>query len=360
MASKPWFLLLLITTSGLRLSAWGQPASDRPADKILRIGYLSEGTDLNPARAVLKGLVRRLETNPALAEALEEAGYRSIQMRHCDGAADMIQRLGAEEFELAFASSVIYARQFRPSTSDPNRFQPVRYQPILQFRRKNDNRKQRGIGVERRAVIFIGPGSSLWGREPTDDEVRREIERNQMAVSNSNSAAGYIYPQLKIQQKFGLVRPQGFLFCTTSSEVVKHVISGLANIGACDTQTLEELGEIPAAEGQSRRLYQILFNTDLIPTDPILLRSDLLPQRSNLGRELRLVVKEFFNNAKAQPAPGLWVEDAEQRSFEDMARALKLFDSIGEADSSAGAAGRPAPTPEPQMILPPALSTSKP
>jgi len=61
-------------------------------------------------------------------------------------------------------------------------------------------------------------------------------------------------------------------FAGRTPEVVKHVVSGLAPVGACREGALAAL--IPT--NGNHRYYRVLFQTTPFPTDPIVLRRDLL------------------------------------------------------------------------------------
>ncbi len=323
------FLHLIITLSAVRPSA-GQETLQRgvapstPQEVALKIGYLISGSDLDPVRPVLEELRRDLLSDSKVLSALKAGNYQDIWLRPCDAPQDMIQRLKGIEFDLAFATSVIYARQFRPRADQPDQFQEVPYEPVLQFHYLDgDVPDPKGNGVFRRGVVFIGPGSSLWSvGQPSAEQMRRELETQWLAVSDSYSAAGYIYSRLKIMDEFGEVRLRGPMFCKSGGEAFKHVVSGLTGIGACDSRILEGAAGKPAARG---KFYRELFRTDPIPTDPILLRRDHLPQTSPLGRELKAAIQSFFNAAKS-PVAGLRVETADRRAFELTARALEKFD----------------------------------
>jgi len=309
------------------------PPPSSLGDGALKIGYLLSGSDLEPVRPLVEKLIQTLKSNQAVMNAMKDLGYSDIWPRQCDSSFDMIQRLGAEEFDLAFATGVIYARQFRPRANAPNEFETVAYQPILQFKNlRGDFAGARDTGVFRQGAIFVGLGSPLWGIAPTDKQIRAAIEMEWMAVPDSNSAAGYIYPRLAILDRFPDITPRGPIFCRSGEEVVKHVASALIHLGACETRLLEgPLGIIQNDNGKTVRVYQELLRTAPIPTDPILLKDDFLPssgdQKGSLGRELKTAIIDFFNDTIPALAPDLKVHKADPRSFEDMARALRKFDA---------------------------------
>jgi hypothetical protein len=319
-----WITGLFIITLAARppaLSAQGE---------AFKIGFLLEGSDLDPVRPVIEALRGHLLADVRVARALKQAEFGDIWLRPSDDPFDMIQRLEAEEFDLACATAVIYARQFdsgRRAGAVPS----VRYEPIFQFRRPElDIFDPRGHGVWRSGVVFVGPASELWEiAHPTAEQIRAEIERAPIAVEDSYSATGYIYPRLKLLHDFPNLRPRGFLFCGSDASVIKHVVAGLAAVGAC------EAGWFPLSvepTGASFPLMKDLFRTDRIPTDPILIHVDLMPQgrSGGLGAELKVALQSFFNGSSSR-ARGLRVEKAWRRSYEDMARALAEFDRLESA-----------------------------
>jgi hypothetical protein len=204
---------------------------------------------------------------------------------------------------MAFATAYVYARQLRSRAPES-----VAYEPILQFRNlAGDIVLPGGAGVYHQGVVFVGPRSALWEIEaPTHDQIRAELEREPLAVPHFYSEAGYLYPQLELHNRFPGIRPRGPVFCRTGAGVIKHVISGLLAVGACDGRLLEAmLGPIDPPPGEPR-LYRELIRTTRIPTDPVLLRSQLHPRRGEdgLGIELKLLTQRQFNEPP-EAIPGL-------------------------------------------------------
>lgn len=316
-----WNILFPIIT--LWLSPWAsssvaQPLGSEPAPasrgalRQFKIGYLTEGTDLRPAQPLLAGLRLGLLADENLRAALLARGYEDsiMVLRSCDGPADMIQRIEAEEFDLIFAPSVVFAR----SLQSP-------YDPILQSFTPGEEILQRG---RRKGVVFAGPASSLY-ETGNLNALRLVIQDLVMAVAHPASATTFIYPQLYMLDNFQKL-PREFLFCDTSAEVVKHVLSGLAPIGACDPRTLEELGT-GLRGGEPVRLYRILFYTQELPTDPVLLHTSLAGQESSLRSALVEAIQTHFNNPP-YPSPRFRLKPAQRRSFDFMAADLDKFDRL--------------------------------
>jgi ABC-type phosphate/phosphonate transport system substrate-binding protein len=360
----------LPTTPPLPAPLEEPPLSFRLSE-IFRIGYLATGSDLTPARPLLHDLREALMANEAFMTALAEKGYREISLRPSDEPSDMIQQLQTGDIELAFATPIVYARHFGAAGDQTVLERQGFYEPILQFERPGDVRNTRGEGVMRQAAVFISRGSPLWGTRPTEDQIRQAINSSTLAVSDSNSAASYIYPRIKAFERFDGARPASFLFCGSNAEVVKYVLSGLAEIGACEMQTLKTLGTINT-ESRSGELFQILFTTDVMPTDPILMRVDLAPRASAspLGTELKAALRSFFNSAASKHAQGLKVANASRQAYEPVARALESFDRLTQPGGGvappafSGDAGTTStltpPREERRPALPPEMAAPKP
>jgi ABC-type phosphate/phosphonate transport system substrate-binding protein len=323
----------------------------------LRLGYLSEGSELDSARAVLVELRRSLLANERVRAELRRTGFddATIELRACETPQAMIRYLDGAEFDVAFATAVIYAGMYHPEL-DPTAGlrRPETYRPVLQFYRPDsDVRSSRGDGVLRRAAIFIGPSSPQWTADPAAAiDPAAALEGKEIALTDWWSAPSSIYPHLKMADVFDERLPTlRRLWVDRPEEVVKHVISGLVEVGACDERTLERYG---APGGVA--LYRTVLLTDAMPTDPILFRAEPSPAiSSGLGAELHIAILAFFSGQsrpQGSPVPGLTVVDATERAFEDMARALKRFDLLEGAPNPRGPIDRIRPTPPPAPETP--------
>ncbi len=113
--------------------------------------------------------------------------------------------------------------------------------------------------------------------------------------------------------------------------------------------------------GSEGKHYRILFKTDQFPTDPIVLRLALTPDRSALGRELKVALKDFFKRSPDVPR-SLSVENAGMPPFDKLRRDLRLLDGIDRgtspaplAPASAQAITSPTATPMPTPSITPVL-----
>ncbi len=319
-------MLVLVCLLSPPLHAQPPAPAPQQSSRYFNIGFLPEGSDFENGELLMEELQRELKNvkNQRLLNAMVRAGYTDIRLSPCDGQRDMVQRMAQGEFELVFATALVFARQTGPYA-----------EPILQTFRPGDFKLPSADGVLRRGVVFVGPTCPLFKTNEITSEAKRGLlAHSLMAVPSADSIAGYVYPRLYMSQYLNLAEPGGFLFCGSDAEVVKHVVSGLAPLGACRKGALELL--LPADKPE--QYFKVLFETLPFPTDPILLHNNLFPSRSDLGRELRLVIKTFFNSTQ-KVDPKLTVEDASRAEYENLEQALKLFDEPGPAGP------QPAPPP---------------
>ena len=337
-------LPILLLTACLAWAARAQPAgaSGSGGRRALAVGFLAEGSDFTNAPLLMERLRRDLLAQPKVVGALADAGFApELDLSPCDGPRDMVQRMNADEFDLVFTTAVVYASQ----SGDYG-------EPILMTARPGDIRQPRETGVLRRGVVFAGPASPLFSQaNPTPEAIRAAISAEPLAVPSADSAAGYIYPLLTFHQKLGTLGSGRTWFCGNDAEVVKNVVAGLAQIGACREGELAAL--LPdAPEG---KYYRVLLRTDLFPTDPILLRRGLSPEASALGRELKIALKRFFQSSAEAPR-NLAVENASGRSYEKLARDLAVFREVRRRPVTAEPAPTANPTPAPAL---PTAATSR-
>lgn len=315
------------------------PPTGEPAPAF-SIGYLTDGSDFQNAPVLMERLRRHLMADAGVVAALTEAGYSTeIELSPCDGPQDMIQRMEHNEFDIAFTTAVVFARQ----NGD--------YVPILTTYRTGDLRTGRDGGVLRRGVVFAGPASDLFhlNGEPTDEQLRAALARSPLAVPSSYSAAGYIYPTLTMRQSMGLSGPAGYWFAGSDGEVVKNVIAGLAPLGACRDGEIEALLAAQNVPGSVDQYVRILFRTDQFPTDQIVVRADLTPERSELGRDLKVAVRMFFQSPTLG-VRGLAVENAGAPVYDKLRRDLGTFAEYDRRDATSV---RPRPIEQLQPILGP-------
>lgn len=272
---------LLLAAMLLAMHVTAQEPSAAPA-RVLRIGHLRGGAEGSPTTAALEALRRALSADAESSKALAEAGYGAVGLFACDGAEDMLRRLDAREFDVAFATTGVFAEQ------------RAGYVAIVQSRRPGDTFAPRGDRVLRHGALIASARSPLFAaRKPTGEDIAEALRRTPLAVVSTRSVAGYVSPMYRLRREYGIAAPEGgLLWFDSSEEVVMAVTSGLADVGACEAGAVERvLSALP--EGIVRRdLVRSVFETEPSPTDPVVVRAELAPERSPLGRAIKAAIRE--------------------------------------------------------------------
>lgn len=292
---------------------------------LLRIGFLypdSFGLDLDWYRRLKQFIL----DDAGMQAQMQEDGVETLALRPCDHAEDMVQRLIQEEFDVVFCPAMAYVQQ-RLALERQGRPNP--YQVIFQTRRRgSDQPDSRGSGQVRQVgVLFARHNSALakLGENPEPRALKNRLAQSLLAVPGSSDVAGFFYIRKMLWEQYNQAEPGEFLFCGSGREVVKAVISGLLDVGACEENTLREvLAAIPAPPGEKDHLITILGKTGPVPTDPVLIHQRLAPTSGELGARLISLIRDFYNlhNQKEMEAPLL--EPGEDRIYAPLEEDLKL------------------------------------
>jgi ABC-type phosphate/phosphonate transport system substrate-binding protein len=316
-----WFLSFMVIT-GLCGGAVRDLNADpsiplkqgKRSGKRFSIGYLLDGTDFGNTENLFESLKHYIWNQSNIRKAFQEEGYDEIILSRCDGHRHMVQQLNADEFDLAFATAVIYAWQQNKAYLEP----------LLVTQRPGDLiQPNREVGVSRRGVVIYGPGCQLFTRKDMNEkELIKLLKESPLAVPSFYSAAGYIFPQIKMGRDMGNISPGETWFCGSDTEVVEHVITGLVPFGACREGALKQVLQ----ENKLDSYCTIWWQTKPFPTDPVLLHARHKPESSRLGTELKVGLREFFNTGRR--LPGLKLIDIEDerdyvRLSNDLADLLK-------------------------------------
>jgi len=294
------FVLLLLAALLLTLSAPAQQ-DDRPTtatirtiQPLFRIGFLRREETGHPGEQQLEQLRNALLADPLIQREFAATGYEGIGLFSCDGAADMLRRLNAREFELAFTPANLYKEQ------------QAGYTAILKARRPKDIiAPPPSDYVRRLGVVIVSPRSPLFSvPEMNAARLRTVMGKDRIAVVSTQSVAGFHAPLLALARRHQLRSfDGGYLWFESSEEVVKAVLSGLAPSGACEAGAVEsvlvEAGLVP--EGlppaefarQRDRYLRVIVESDPVVTDPVVVRRGLAPRGSTLGRAIRQRIRTW-------------------------------------------------------------------
>ncbi|MDK2971170.1 MAG: hypothetical protein PWP23_925 [Candidatus Sumerlaeota bacterium] len=258
------------------------PTMSGPLPRLFRVGYLRPEGEAGFTRGQMEALRSRLLADEVLMAECRAAGFDGFGLYETDGGRDMLRRLNAREFDLAFVPLRVWAEQ-NPA---------ARYEVILQTRRERDATATRGNMVLQRGAVFLSPRSSFFAQDPLDGEAfAAYLRRTRMAVVTSEGMAEFVAPLTALAERYG-VTPQAsdFLWMESNAEVVKAVVSGLVEVGVCEQGAIEET---LAASGAQERMHRVVVLSRPVATDPVVVRPEFAPLDSALGRELKRALRDF-------------------------------------------------------------------
>ncbi len=302
------------------------PISPTP-DDTFRIGFLKADVEPLLNESLFQRYGAFLEHNPELMHELKKAGKEKIAVLPTDGFRDMVQRMNHNEFDLVYCSPTVYVQQ----QGD--------YEVILQTRRPRDifDASGRGKVLQRGALIVSQEQWEKLENPAGRNSISRFLQNARIAVVSTYSATGYIFPIQKIKKEYGISVFESLIFCDSSEEVVKYVITGLADAGCCERGAVDDVIKDAGIESDISSFVHIVFETDPIPTNPLVIRKKYHPRDSVLGREIMKSTRQFFN----QLPPSLpRFESSRDEYFSNLREQLSLFDLIKEYPSGKSSIGR--------------------
>ncbi len=311
--TRIWILLVALL---MPLGALAQDAGTSGTllgTRPIRIGFLRGAHEGTPPASELERLAANLSSRPQLREALRDAGLEGVALLPCDGGEDMLRRLDAGEFDVAFAPSKVFARQ------------KGGYRAILQSRRPGDKFSPRGGQVLRTGAVIVSRRSPLFAQpDASPQDISRALAGGYFAVVSTQSVAGFVAPLNMLARDCGLLPQQmRLLWFESSEEAARAVVAGLADAGACESGAFERvLAEAGRAPDGGPLARQVRF-TEPLPTDPIIVRASLSPEQSLAGRLLRGAIREHFAR---QDAP-LQYQEADSEAWRQVPALLAEFES---------------------------------
>lgn len=286
----------------------------RTKNSVLRIGYLRGSPEGAPKASQLEDLIRAFNTRDKLLAEMALAGRSGFGLFACEAGEDMLRRLDAGEFDLAFVPAKTFAQQ------------KSGYHVILQTRRPGDKYPPRGGAVLREGAIFVSPRSHLYDRpNATPDEVAKALRGAPFAVVSTQSVAGFVAPLNILARDFGLAPQEtDLIWFDSSEEVARAVISGLADAGACEAGSLQALLATAPKTPEGQPLARVIRFTEPLPTDPVIVRGEFGPATSELGRQLRTAIREYFTE---QTNGDLQFQEAEDEAYRQIPGILAEFEN---------------------------------
>ncbi|MCC6547417.1 PhnD/SsuA/transferrin family substrate-binding protein [Candidatus Sumerlaeota bacterium] len=308
------FLLLAILCRAQFAAAQDEATSATLTSRgLFRIGYLRREETGHPGEGALDDLKKYLLANHTIDSALRAEGHSGIGIFPCDGPADMLRRLNAREFDVAFTPASLYLQQ------------QSGYTAILMARRPGDTFSATNT-VLRYGVVIVSPRSPLFSKDKIQaEDIRSALHSGRpIGVVSTQSAAGFYAPllTLAVQYKADPISP-GLTYYETSEEVVKAVVSGLVDIGACEDDAIDRVLKSAGLDAQKSRMLRVIVRTDPTPTDPIVVKSSLAERNNPLVRALAAGIRDFFvaQRSDVQYVP---TDDREYGRLEQMLKEFNL------------------------------------
>jgi hypothetical protein len=303
-----------------------------------RIGFLSVSGGGAQDYEWYRQIQNFLREDKVLRKAMEDEGVTDLHLRQCDGPEDMLQRMGQAEFDLVFCPAMVYVqdRIARTSVYDPpqGKLGPDRYLVLFKMMRSSEDKGDgRGQYIRRTGVLFKRNTPALQKKSVKS---LFSDPSSVLVVSGAHDAAGYFYVRKMLWEEYEQCSPK-FLFCGSPQNVVKAVVSGLCDVGACEESVLREMLEELNGGKKLSRLddspYITVINQtqSVVPADPILIRSAYEPgmNGSSVGLRVRQLLQGLYNSKKkSSPSPSKFrivSADAEpEKAYKDMVNDVKL------------------------------------
>jgi ABC-type phosphate/phosphonate transport system substrate-binding protein len=291
-----------------------EPAAAAPsAGRVFRIGYLHFDPEAQLRPGVFYSLRDFLTSQTDFQREMRAAGLEDVALLSSDSHEHLIERMSHNEFDLVFCS----AKDFVSQNGN--------YNVIYQLKRSNDRFDPRGQRVFHYGIIFVNNRSPLFTAELSPKKLQDYfLKCDRIALVSSFSAAGYDYPLLKISETTSGTLPKSIMFCQSSEEVVKNVINGVSDIGACDSGVIEKVLRINGLQQDRSQLVRTILETAVIPTDPVLLQQNWEPAKSPFIQELLNGLRQFFHPSETAPdLPRL--ERSSNDKFDDLRQNVELL-----------------------------------
>lgn len=282
---------------------------------IFRIGCLRSEPDTRITLPLVEALREHLLATPAVQEAMAEAQVSHMEVRSFDAHRWLMEAMDAEQVDLAFCSSIDYI------------YQRGNYVPIFQLRLPFD-RPGRGR-LYHYGSIFVNNRSPLFALDRTAalQALPQYLRQKEVALVGPNSASGYVYPLLKLSELTTSTElPWQTRFWGSSEEVVKAVVNGAAEVGACDAGALDEVLKKYNLFDKRDLLVREIARTSRLPRDPVVLLARWSPERSELGRAISIAARQFFD-AQAPELPRL-EPSTDTQPFNELRGSLTRFNQL--------------------------------
>jgi len=294
----------------------GEPVA---SGRLFLIGHMrSESTD-SLTENWFRRLQRFLENDRRLRSALAREGYGGLGLVSAEGFNDLVRRMEVPPgLDCVFCPALAYIRQLGD------------YAVVFQLKGPND-RGRTGEYILHSGVVFVNSRHPLFRGSRSQEEkvplrlIARDFASSPVALISPYSAAGYIYPCNEFFKAGIRALPNRPIFCGSSEEVVKMVLSDVVGMGVCEQGAIEEVLEHYPIKVPADRILDVLLTTSGAPTDPVVFRRRFSPAHSEMGRLLKDALTQFFSANR----PGqIRLEDSTDSAFDKLREAWTDFEEM--------------------------------
>ena len=271
----------------------------------LRIGYIKPAVESAMNRDWYLGLEDALMSDQAFRSKVNALGIKGVVLRPCDDAEDMYKRLGLMEFDVAYAPAMVYARHRLAKPGEYNAVFMLQSREPREGSLEPRGNERPNAMTRRRGALFVSAASASADTVTSRNKERIRSflteEQTVFGVSGTYDVAGYLYGLKLIDKELDNAQPGQLIYYGSPQEVVKAVITGLADVGVCEEEVLEEvLNSIPnVRKNNSIELNRFVrvYNkrTEWIPTDPVIFRRAYTEygKGAELGEEIKRVLDRY-------------------------------------------------------------------
>ncbi len=316
------FLITLMILGATAVHAQSPPAEN--GRTVFRIGYIRQDPESVTTTGVFQRMREFLLAQAEIQASMELADVHEIMLQSFDSHRLLVEAMDAEQLDLAFCSVIDYG------------YQRGSYEPVFQLRRPGDPHSSTGNRrVWHSGVILVNNRSPLFDMPATAaaTALPEYLQSREIAMVGSSSAAGYVYPYLALDRLTTgpTVSQVRSVFWGSSTEVVKAVLNGIHEVGACDASAIDEVLNAYGLSEHKNHLLKVVLRTDPVPRDPVVLHTRWLnssgfqtrPQ-AELGRRLTRAVAGFFETDPALPTLDRTTRDAYLEVTENVQRFQSL------------------------------------
>lgn len=176
----------------------------------------------------------------------------------------------------------------------------------------------------------VATGAKALGENKGDEYVIENSEKLTFAFNDPNSTSGFLVPSFYVFAKNAVNPKEAFKRLIFSGSHEATALAVANNQVDVATNNSESLSRLEKTNPEARKNIEVIWTSELIPSDPIAYRKDL-------PEELKTKIKDFFHNYKNEQVlkPLEWqgFVPAEDKTW-DTIRELEIAKKMAEVESN--------------------------